>query len=418
MNAASPLPGSAARVGKLDPTRTCLDLARRRADHVVLRPDPVRLDDHRRRSTCRAATIRFYHARRILDAAIGARGFYEFDERLHVPDGAWIPWPWAYDYLMAKATQVALWLDPALDPMAFISYVPVAWILVNAALFLAVCRAIGLSREMQLLAMLCFALSPLTQLLHCDRHGRPPLRRAHVRAAQRLARLALVRAPRRHRAARSRSAVALGRRAGVSQRPVHSSARAARRRSSCSGCAAARSAARGTARLRDRAARHDAARAAAFGALSARACSSSACLSWFHFYVAVCTAAALAFMAWRPFTRATSRWLGALCAACWCRWRATRWRRRVPDRDVFDPRPDRRGPKPLQAVHATFGAGRDGELLQLAAAARTVAARLLWLSRIARDAARAPLLRRRRHVRPGAAAQLNSACTTSASSAS
>jgi hypothetical protein len=108
----------------------------------------------------------FYHARRILDAAIGARGFYQFDERLHVPDGAWIPWPWAYDYLMAKATQLALWLAPSLDPMAFISYVPVAWIFVNAALFLAAARAIGLSREMQALAMLCFALSPLTQLLH------------------------------------------------------------------------------------------------------------------------------------------------------------------------------------------------------------------------------------------------------------
>ena len=37
----------------------------------------------------------FYHARRMLDAAVGERGFYQFDERLHVPDGAWIPWPWA-----------------------------------------------------------------------------------------------------------------------------------------------------------------------------------------------------------------------------------------------------------------------------------------------------------------------------------
>src|SRR5688572_1259000 len=108
----------------------------------------------------------FYHARRILDAAIGSRGFYQFDDRLHVPDGAWIPWPWAYDWLMAKATQLALRIDPTLDPVAFISYVPVAWIFVNAALFLAMARAIGLSRQMQLLAMLCFALSPLTQLLH------------------------------------------------------------------------------------------------------------------------------------------------------------------------------------------------------------------------------------------------------------
>jgi hypothetical protein len=108
----------------------------------------------------------FYHARRILDAAFGERGFYQFDDRLHVPDGSWIPWPWAYDYLLAKMAQLASWLVPGLDAMAFISYVPVAWILVNAALFLAAARTIGLSREMQALAMFCFAFSPLTQLLH------------------------------------------------------------------------------------------------------------------------------------------------------------------------------------------------------------------------------------------------------------
>ena len=108
----------------------------------------------------------FYHARRILDAAVGNRGVFQFDDLLHVPDGAWVSWPWGYDYLLAKATQAALWLHPGLDPMAFLSYVPVAWIAVNAALFLAACRAIGLSVEFRLLAMLCFALSPLTQLLH------------------------------------------------------------------------------------------------------------------------------------------------------------------------------------------------------------------------------------------------------------
>lgn len=108
----------------------------------------------------------FYHARRILDAAVGTRGFYQFDDRLHVPDGSWISWPWAYDYLLAKTTQLALWIAPSLDPMAFIAFVPVAWIFLNAALFLATAREIGLSKEMQALAMFCFAFSPLTQLLH------------------------------------------------------------------------------------------------------------------------------------------------------------------------------------------------------------------------------------------------------------
>jgi hypothetical protein len=108
----------------------------------------------------------FYHARRILDAAVGARGFYQFDERLHAPDGAWISWPWAYDYLLAQVTRVALWAEPLLDPMVVLIYAPVAWLFVNSALFLAAAGAIGLSREMRVLAMLCFALSPLTQLLH------------------------------------------------------------------------------------------------------------------------------------------------------------------------------------------------------------------------------------------------------------
>jgi hypothetical protein len=107
-----------------------------------------------------------YHARRILDAAVGSRGFYEFDERLQVPDGAWVSWPWAYDYLMSRVAAFGVWLNPASDPLSLVFYVPVAWILVNAALFLAICRAIRLSNEFQWLAMLCFALSPLTQLLH------------------------------------------------------------------------------------------------------------------------------------------------------------------------------------------------------------------------------------------------------------
>ena len=108
----------------------------------------------------------FYHARRILDAAGGIRGFYQFDNHIQAPEGSWISWPWAYDYLMAKVAQVALWIAPTVDPLAILVYVPVAWIFVNAALFMAVAGAIGLSLEMRGIAMLCFALSPLTQLLH------------------------------------------------------------------------------------------------------------------------------------------------------------------------------------------------------------------------------------------------------------
>jgi len=108
----------------------------------------------------------FYHARRMLDTAIGERGFYQFDERLHVPDGSWIPWPWAYDFLMGHAARLAVWVRPATDPLGFLSYVPVVWIAVNAALFMAAAGQAGLSLAHRAIAMLAFALSPLVQLLH------------------------------------------------------------------------------------------------------------------------------------------------------------------------------------------------------------------------------------------------------------
>ena len=56
----------------------------------------------------------FYHARRIIDAAVGERGFYEFDTMIHVPEGSWLNWPWGYDYLMSIALRVAMWLRPEL----------------------------------------------------------------------------------------------------------------------------------------------------------------------------------------------------------------------------------------------------------------------------------------------------------------
>jgi hypothetical protein len=254
----------------------------------------------------------FYHARRILDAAIGSRGFYEFDERLHVPDGTWIPWPWGYDYLMAKITQLALWIDPTLDAMAFISYVPVAWIFVNAALFLAVARAIGLSRPMQFLAVLCFALSPLTQLLHSigmvDHHyveltfvllnawlGLRWFERPNeIRRAIALA-VALGAAPAFHNGLFILQLVPLITVFALWLRGAAPPAAALR------GFAIALLAVTQLVLLPSQPYREG---MFEFGLLS-----------WFHFYVAACTAMAIAFMAWRPFTRANLGWLIALGAA-------------------------------------------------------------------------------------------------------
>jgi len=108
----------------------------------------------------------FYHARRMLDTAIGDRGFYQFDDRIHVPDGSWIPWPWAYDYLMGQAARFAVWVKPTTDPMGFLTFVPVVWLAINAAVFLAAARRAGLTLAFCTIAMLAFALSPFVQLMH------------------------------------------------------------------------------------------------------------------------------------------------------------------------------------------------------------------------------------------------------------
>jgi hypothetical protein len=108
----------------------------------------------------------FYHARRMLDTVVGDRGFYQFDDRTHVPDGSWIPWPWAYDYLMGQAAALAVWLRPSTDPLGFLSFVPVVWLAINTALFLAAAGQAGLTLTYRATAMLAFALAPFVQLMH------------------------------------------------------------------------------------------------------------------------------------------------------------------------------------------------------------------------------------------------------------
>ncbi len=111
-------------------------------------------------------TDSFYHARRILDAAIGERGFYQFDNMIHVPEGSWVNWPWAYDYLMARALSFAVWIRPSIEPMAFLAHVPVAWVFVNMGLLTMIGRQVRLGVALTAIASVSFALLPLTQSLH------------------------------------------------------------------------------------------------------------------------------------------------------------------------------------------------------------------------------------------------------------
>lgn len=105
----------------------------------------------------------FYHARRILDAAVGERGFYQFDNMIHVPEGSWLTWPWAYDYLMAKLVGFMLLFAPASEPMTLLAHLPLLFWAVTVALLVLIAREIRLHPGLTLVTVLAFAVFPRNQ---------------------------------------------------------------------------------------------------------------------------------------------------------------------------------------------------------------------------------------------------------------
>lgn len=106
----------------------------------------------------------FYHASRILDVVAG-QPFSEWDTRGYYPDGAWIAWPWAYDYVLALAARAWLALTGT-SPVTLLIYLPSYWFAINIAMIGLICRDLKLSRTWVAVAMLSFALLPANQQLH------------------------------------------------------------------------------------------------------------------------------------------------------------------------------------------------------------------------------------------------------------
>lgn len=108
----------------------------------------------------------FYHARRILDTVRDPSAFYEFDPKIHAPEGSLLTWPWGYDYAMAGLVRVGLALGLSKDPMAILIWIPVAAVFVSMGLLVLVGRRVSLSTWPLALAAFCMALAPTTQFLH------------------------------------------------------------------------------------------------------------------------------------------------------------------------------------------------------------------------------------------------------------
>jgi hypothetical protein len=67
---------------------------------------------------------------------------------------------------MGRAAALAVWISPSTDPLGFLSFVPVVWLPINAALFLAAASQAQLRLPYRAIAALGFALAPFVQLMH------------------------------------------------------------------------------------------------------------------------------------------------------------------------------------------------------------------------------------------------------------
>jgi len=108
----------------------------------------------------------FYHARRILDTVQDPGSFYQFDSKIHAPEGSLLVWPWGYDYAMAMIVRGAMAVGISAEPIEILVWIPVATVLISIALMIIIARQLGLSPALTALAALCLGLSPTTQLLH------------------------------------------------------------------------------------------------------------------------------------------------------------------------------------------------------------------------------------------------------------
>jgi len=109
----------------------------------------------------------FYHARRILDTAANPSAFYEYDTKIHAPEGSLLTWPWVYDYTMGWITRLGMKATGfSGPPIQFLDWIPTAFVIVPIALIMLIARRLGLSIWSAALAALCVACSPLTQVLN------------------------------------------------------------------------------------------------------------------------------------------------------------------------------------------------------------------------------------------------------------
>jgi asparagine N-glycosylation enzyme membrane subunit Stt3 len=108
----------------------------------------------------------FYHARRILDAVMTGHPVIQFDPRMHVPQGSWITWPWAYDQTMAWIVSLFGPYSTQQQAAHVLFVLPLTFIPVTIALMVWLTWQLRLPLGMSVLAVLALAAVPQIFMLY------------------------------------------------------------------------------------------------------------------------------------------------------------------------------------------------------------------------------------------------------------
>lgn len=105
----------------------------------------------------------FYHAARILAIAEDPSSTHAFDPNLHWPEGLWVTWPWAYDYL--GGVVAGMLSSDRLSASKIMVFYPLLWLIANITLVGMIAKEV-LQPRLAAVAIIAYAAAPLTLSLH------------------------------------------------------------------------------------------------------------------------------------------------------------------------------------------------------------------------------------------------------------
>jgi hypothetical protein len=103
----------------------------------------------------------FYHARRILDSLFSGAPVIQFDDRIHVPEGSWLVWPWGFDTILTSITRLFGPYASEAEANRVLMNIPPAAVPIAVGLVVTIARQLALPFLLTVLFVLSFSALPL-----------------------------------------------------------------------------------------------------------------------------------------------------------------------------------------------------------------------------------------------------------------